>query len=247
MDGARRPDGAARVRRHQPARLLVGSRTLRARVPRSGRARLRPPPAAFRAADRARRDSRDVRVLAAGRDRDAAARGRPAASPVPDCEWQRRLGDLTFDLDGTPSTRTLAAYERALTAPSGCLQRADEARLGAWLGAIALGVGRAADALPLLDRALARGDAELTTLANRAVALEALGRTADAAAAWTAVIARAGDSTSVGAGARAPRPAARAVGRRSGRSPGATGRDRVRRKEQRRNRARRGATTRGGR
>ena len=55
-------------------------------------------------------------------------------------------------------------------------------------------MGRAADALPLLDRALARGDAELTTLANRAVALEALGRNADAAAAWTAVIARAGDS-----------------------------------------------------
>ena len=119
---------------------------------------------------------------------------RPAASPVPDCEWQRRLGDLTFDLDGTPSTRTLAAYDRALAAPAGCLQPADEGRLSAWLGAIALGVGRAADALPLLDRALARGDAELTTLANRAVALEALGRNADAAAAWTAVIARAGDS-----------------------------------------------------
>jgi hypothetical protein len=119
---------------------------------------------------------------------------RPAASPVPDCEWQLRLGDLTFDLDGTPSTRTLAAYDRALAAPAGCLQPADEARLCAWLGAIALGVGRAADALPLLDRALARGDAELTTLANRAVALEALGRNADAAAAWTAVIARAGDA-----------------------------------------------------
>ena len=119
---------------------------------------------------------------------------RPAASPVPDCEWQRRLGDLTFELDGTPSTRTLAAYDRALAAPAGCLQPADEARLCAWLGAVALGGGRAADALPLLDRALARGDAELTTLANRAVALEALGRAADAAAAWDAVIARAGDS-----------------------------------------------------
>jgi hypothetical protein len=129
---------------------------------------------------------------------------RPAASPVPDCEWQRRLGDLTFDLDGTPSTRTLAAYDRALAAPAGCLERADEARLCAWLGAIALGVGRAADALPLLDRAVARGDAELTTLANRAVALEALGRATDAAAAWGAVIARAGDSP-VAAPARAHR------------------------------------------
>ena len=28
---------------------------------------------------------------------------RPAASPVPDCEWQRRLGDLMFELDGAPS------------------------------------------------------------------------------------------------------------------------------------------------
>jgi tetratricopeptide (TPR) repeat protein len=119
---------------------------------------------------------------------------RPAASPVPDCEWQRRLGDLTFDLDGSPSTRTLAAYDRALAAPAGCLQPADDARLAALMGALSLGAGRAADALPLLDRALARGDAELTTLTNRAVALEALGRARDAAAAWDAVIGRAGDA-----------------------------------------------------
>ncbi len=135
---------------------------------------------------------------------------RPAASPVPDCEWQRRLGDLTFDLDGIPSTRTLAAYDRALSAPAGCLEAAEEARLCAWLGAIALGVGRAADALPLLDRAVARGGAELTTLANRAVALEALGRATDAAAAWSAVIARAGASPLSGP-ARAHR--ARLLGR----------------------------------
>jgi len=119
---------------------------------------------------------------------------RPAASPVPDCEWQRRLGDLTFDLDGTPSTRTLAAYGRALAAPPGCLEPAEEARLAAWMGAVALGAGRAADALPLLDRALASGDAELTTLTNRAVALEAIGRARDAAAAWEVVIMHAGDS-----------------------------------------------------
>ena len=41
---------------------------------------------------------------------------RPAASPVPDCEWQRRLGDLMFELDGAPSPRALAAYDRALAA-----------------------------------------------------------------------------------------------------------------------------------
>ena len=129
---------------------------------------------------------------------------RPAASPVPDCEWQRRLGDLTFELDGTPSPRTLAAYDRALAAPAGCLLPADEARLTAWLGAVALGAGRAADALALFDRALVRGDGELATLTNRAVALEGLGRTGDAVAAWDAVIARAG-TTPLAARARARR------------------------------------------
>jgi hypothetical protein len=119
---------------------------------------------------------------------------RPPASPVPDCEWQRRLGDLLFELDGVPSPRALAAYDRALAARAGCLDAADEARLGAWLGALALGAGHPADALALLDRALARGDGELTTLTNRAVALETLGRTQDAVAAWDAVIAQAGTS-----------------------------------------------------
>jgi len=119
---------------------------------------------------------------------------RPAASPVGDCEWQRRLGDLMFELDGAPSARALAAYNRALGAPAGCLLAGDEAKLAAWLGAIALGAGRAAEALPLLERALAHGDVELTTFTNRAVALEVLGRTRDAAAAWDAVIARAGES-----------------------------------------------------
>jgi len=120
---------------------------------------------------------------------------RPVSSPVADCEWQRRLGELTFDLDGQQtSTRTLAAYYRALAAPAGCLRAEDEARLTSWLGAVALGAGRAADALPLLDRALAAGDQELPTLTNRAVALESLGRTRDAVAAWEAVIARGGNS-----------------------------------------------------
>jgi tetratricopeptide (TPR) repeat protein len=119
---------------------------------------------------------------------------RPASSPVPDCEWQRRLGELTFELDGWASPRTLAAYDRALAAPVGCLRADDDARLTAWLGAVALGAGRAAAALPLLDRALARGNGELSTLTNRAVALESLGRAGEAVAAWEAVIARGGDS-----------------------------------------------------
>jgi hypothetical protein len=119
---------------------------------------------------------------------------RPAGSPLPDCEWQRRVGDLLFELDGAPSPRALAAYARALAAPAACLPAGEEARLGAWLGALALGSARADDALELLDRAVARGSTDLTTLSNRALALEGLGRRLEAAAAWGEVEARAGGS-----------------------------------------------------
>jgi tetratricopeptide (TPR) repeat protein len=119
---------------------------------------------------------------------------RPAASPLADCEWQRRLGDLAFELDGAASARARAAYDRALAGPAGCLAAADEARLGAWLGALALGRGAGEEALSLLDRALAHGDRDVTTLSNRALALEALGRRSQAAAAWTAVAERAAGS-----------------------------------------------------
>ena len=66
---------AAVVRGRQPAGRLVGSGTLGARVPRGGRARVRPASAAVRAADRQPRDPGDVRLLAAGGKRHAAARG----------------------------------------------------------------------------------------------------------------------------------------------------------------------------
>jgi hypothetical protein len=116
---------------------------------------------------------------------------RPSASPVEDCEWQRRLGDLLFDLDGAASPRARGAYRRALAAPAGCLAAAEETRLGAWLGAVELGEGHAAAALALLDRALSHGDLDVATRANRAVALEGLGRKSEAAAAWGDVAARA--------------------------------------------------------
>ena len=121
----------------------------------------------------------------------SAARAR---QPVPGCEWQRRLGDLAFEIHRVPSRSMVDAYERALAAPAGCLRAADEVRVAGLLGGLALAEGRAADALPLFDRALARGDTDLATFTNRAIALEGLGRNADAAAAWDAVIARAGDS-----------------------------------------------------
>jgi len=99
------------------------------------------------------------------------------------------------------STRARQAYSRALAAPPGCLAPADEARICAWLGALDLEAGRAGSALELLARALARGDRDLTTVTNRAVALEALGRAGEAADAWAEVAARAGDSA-LGARAR---------------------------------------------
>ncbi|HEY6477328.1 MAG TPA: hypothetical protein VI456_12155 [Polyangia bacterium] len=132
--------------------------------------------------------------------------GRPAASPVADCEWSRRLGDLLVELDGALSERARAAYGRALAAPLGCLARADEARLGAWLGAVDLGAGRAESALALFERALGAGNRELSTFADRAAAFEVLGRRADAAAAWIDVAVRAGESPlAVRARARAGR------------------------------------------
>ena len=119
---------------------------------------------------------------------------RPSASPVTACEWSRRLGDQMFELDGALSERARAAYARGLAAPVGCLSSADEARLGAWLGAVELGEQRPADALAFLERALGAGNRELSTFTDRAAALEALGRRADAAAAWSDVAVRAGDS-----------------------------------------------------
>jgi hypothetical protein len=99
-----------------------------------------------------------------------------------------------FELDGALSERARAAYARGLAAPVGCLAAPEVARLGAWLGAVDLGAQRPADALAFLERALGAGNRELSTFTDRAVALEALGRRAEAAAAWSDVAARAGDS-----------------------------------------------------
>ena len=56
----------------------------------------------------------------------------PPGSPVPACEWQRRLGDLFVELDDGRPERAVAAYRRALAVP-GCLAPADEAALRQWL------------------------------------------------------------------------------------------------------------------
>jgi hypothetical protein len=58
----------------------------------------------------------------------------PPGCPVPECEWQRRLGDLLFELDDGKPARAIAAYRRALAAPAGCLAPDDERTLRRWLG-----------------------------------------------------------------------------------------------------------------
>jgi tetratricopeptide (TPR) repeat protein len=113
----------------------------------------------------------------------------PPGSPVPPCEWQRRLGDLFFDLDGNPD-RALPAYQRALS-PPGCLAPDAEAAAAAWVGAVMVRRRDPAAALPALERALALQPDDLPTLTNRALALQALGRAGEAAAAWADIARRA--------------------------------------------------------
>jgi tetratricopeptide (TPR) repeat protein len=110
---------------------------------------------------------------------------------VPACEWQRRLGDLLFELQGPE--RALPAYQRALATP-GCLAPTAEAASAAWLGAVLLERKAPGAALPYLDRALAVDadvPADLPTLTNRALALDALGRRSEATAAWDIIAQRA--------------------------------------------------------
>ncbi|HEX2659911.1 MAG TPA: hypothetical protein VHU40_16620, partial [Polyangia bacterium] len=109
------------------------------------------------------------------------------------CEWARRLGDLTFELDGGRLTRALPAYDRALEQP-GCLAPADEHALAAWLGAEALKQKRVDRAVERLDRAVALVPGDAPTRANRATAYEAAGRPAAAAADWAAIAAQEGET-----------------------------------------------------
>ncbi|MEA2697431.1 MAG: hypothetical protein QOI66_1702 [Myxococcales bacterium] len=120
----------------------------------------------------------------------------PVTSPVADCVWRQRLGDLQFELAGEDTrfaARAEQAYRRALAAAPGCLPSDDEIRLAAWLGAVDLKAGRWKEALALLDRARDgdRGADDLATLTNRAIALESLRDNVAAAAAWDRVATRA--------------------------------------------------------
>lgn len=111
----------------------------------------------------------------------------PRGSPVPACEWSARLGDQLL-ARGDAEDEAVRAYTRALDAAPGCLPKARAAEAAAWVGAVLLRRGRAAVALGYLERALATGNGEAATLANRALALEALGRTGEALVAWRAIL-----------------------------------------------------------
>lgn len=112
----------------------------------------------------------------------------PEASTVPACEWQRRLGDIWFELE--PEHQGLhaeAAYRRALD-PPGCLpSRADEARLAGWLGALDLAAGKVDRSISYLTRALAILPNDDRARAARARALIASGRQTEAVADWSIV------------------------------------------------------------
>lgn len=118
----------------------------------------------------------------------------PRRSTVPACEWQLRLGDLYFDLDHRASERTVVAYRAALAFPTGCLARDHERSAATWVGSLDTAAGRFAEALVLLDRALAIAPDDAVVLAERALALAGVGRATEAKATWNRVAALAGDS-----------------------------------------------------
>jgi tetratricopeptide (TPR) repeat protein len=113
----------------------------------------------------------------------------PASSPVPACEWQVRLGDLYFDLDKGRPERATAAYRAALAAKPGCLGPEHELAAAAWVGSLDVTAGHFAQALPLLDRALAVAPTDAAVLTNRALVLAGLGRATEAREVWARIAA----------------------------------------------------------
>jgi len=117
----------------------------------------------------------------------------PATSEVPSCEWQRRLGDLAFEMDGDALAHAWPFYQAALTAP-GCLTRAQELALLPWLGGALLRARRASDALPLLRRAHDLDPADAAVHTSLALTLEALEQRAEAQQVWNDLSRAQGDS-----------------------------------------------------
>jgi hypothetical protein len=143
---------------------------------------------------------------------------RPPEAALPECEWQRRLGE--FHRSVGDDQAALRAYESALAAPTGtCLDSNWRTDARQTLGAVALrlgdmgraaavldgllahearsnhgfallGLGQTALALADFDAALAASPANDEACFGRGLALEALGRRAEAAAAFMELLAR---------------------------------------------------------
>jgi hypothetical protein len=142
----------------------------------------------------------------------------PPEAALPTCEWQRRLGDLHRSV--SDDRATLLAFQTALAAPTGtCLDSGWQDGVRQAVGAVALrlgelaqaatlldglaapearnnhgfallGMGQAASALVDFDAVLAAWPANDEACFGRGLALEALGRRAEAATAFRELLAR---------------------------------------------------------
>ncbi len=110
-----------------------------------------------------------------------ALAARPAGSAIPDCDWQKRLGDVLLELGDGAGARI--AYTAATREPT-CLEA--DARVAAAIarGDLALKDGDAAAAVEAYA-----GIAEPRVRANRGLALMALGRAREAEVDLTAALA----------------------------------------------------------
>jgi tetratricopeptide (TPR) repeat protein len=104
----------------------------------------------------------------------------PPASPVPACDWQKRLGDVAFELGDESAARNAYA---AATAP-GCLSATTREEAAIARGDLALKNGDAAGAVNAYT-----GVADPRARANRGLALMSLGRPAEAETDLTAALA----------------------------------------------------------
>ena len=191
----RRRQRAARLRGPQPPRRLVGPGALGAGLPRrTTRASSCAGCRAWRALIAAHEIPATFAFTVEEGTDDAAARAAPRRRRrSPDCEWQRRLGDLLFELDGALSERARAAYAARWR------RRRLPGRAGRGAARRLAGRGRSGRAAgrPTRSRCSTcarRRKPRALHLHRSRCALEALGRRADAAAAWSDVAARAGDS-----------------------------------------------------
>jgi hypothetical protein len=105
---------------------------------------------------------------------------RPAGSTIPDCNWQKRRGDVLFELGDEAGARE--AYAAAARLPT-CLDTGTRVAAAMARGDLALKNGDAAAAVEAYA-----GIAEPRTRANRGLALMALGRAREAAVDLTAAL-----------------------------------------------------------